>query len=77
MRQSNADIIDLPVGMSTISQVSPLDREFGKWGYYGEAGFGIENIFSVGRIDFLWRLTQQGKEGTTAWTIRFAIQPKL
>jgi hypothetical protein len=26
-------------------------------GYY-EAGFGIENIFKIARIDFTWRLTE-------------------
>ena len=26
-------------------------------GFYAEAGFGIENIFKVLRIDFIWRLT--------------------
>jgi len=29
---------------------------------YYEAGFGIENIFKIARIDFSWRLNYHGKE---------------
>ncbi len=41
----NQKIVSLPVGMSGLNQP------------YLEAGFGIENIFKVMRIDALWRLT--------------------
>jgi hypothetical protein len=43
---------------------------------YGEASFGIENIFKVGRIDFIWRLSHNSSSVSRfgirgKWTINF------
>ncbi|MEO1436214.1 MAG: carboxypeptidase-like regulatory domain-containing protein, partial [Bacteroidota bacterium] len=57
--------VQLPGGLSAID------------GFYGEAGFGIENIFKIGRVEFLWRLTQRDKPEVTRWGIRLAFQPQF
>ncbi len=38
-------------------------------GYY-EAGFGIENIFKIARIDFTWRLTDTDAPGVYAFIVK-------
>jgi hypothetical protein len=43
---------------------------------YVEVGAGMENVFRVIRVDFLWRLTNVGPE-TQVFGINFAIQPRL
>lgn len=64
-QQSNLDIIDLPDGMSVPSN------------WYIEAGFGIENILQLMRVDFYWRLTQRDKTDIQNFGVKFAIAPKL
>jgi len=44
---------------------------------YIEAGFGIENIGYLLRIDFLWRLTYRDKKGVPTWGVKLAIQPSF
>jgi hypothetical protein len=54
-----------------------LNNGTDRYGYYAEAGVGIENIFALGRIDFLWRLTQRDDPTIDRWGIKLAIQPKF
>lgn len=59
-------VINLPTTMSSLD------------GYYAEAGFGIENIFSIFRFDVGWRLTQRNTaQSPTNVGFRVAIQPKF
>ncbi len=45
---------------------------------YVEAGFGIENIFKIFRIDAIWRVTQrEGRSGTDNFAINFAYALKF
>jgi hypothetical protein len=44
---------------------------------YIEAGFGIENIAYLFRVDFLWRLTYREKIGVPTWGVKFMIQPSF
>lgn len=42
---------------------------------YSEVGFGIENIFKVFRLDFVWRLTDNQKTGINHnWGIMGRVQ---
>ncbi len=41
---------------------------------YMEAGFGVENIFHVLRIDAIWRLSYKDKPGATNFGLRAAFQ---
>jgi hypothetical protein len=43
---------------------------------YVEVGAGMENVFRVIRVDFLWRLTNIGPD-TQVFGINFAVQPRL
>lgn len=60
----NLDLMQLPVGASPS-------------GFYAEIGFGIENIFQMLRIDFMWRLTQLDRPTSVPFGIKFAFQPKF
>ena len=40
-----------------------------------EAGFGIENIFKVGRIDFLFRLNYKDAEYLKFYSLRNSTNP--
>lgn len=64
-KQSNLDIVDLPEGMRTPEN------------WYVEAGFGIENILQLIRVDFYWRVTQRNVIDVPNFGIKFAIGPKL
>lgn len=44
---------------------------------YMEAGFGIENIAKLFRIDFVWRLTYRDKYPKHNWGIKLAFQPRF
>jgi len=44
---------------------------------YIEAGFGIENIAKVVRVDFLWRLTYRNKPGSPNFGVRVMFQPSF
>ena len=63
--QSNLDIMDLPPGM----------RVPDNW--YVEAGFGIENILQLLRVDFYWRVTQRYAPNAQNFGIRVSFAPKL
>ncbi len=64
-KQSNLDLIELPEGM----------RVPDNW--YIEAGFGIENILQLLRVDFYWRVTQRDVPNAQNFGIKIAIGPKL
>jgi hypothetical protein len=51
------------------------DRFKGLDGFYAETGFGIENIFKLGKIQFTWRLTQKDLPSYEKFVIRFAVSP--
>ena len=63
--ESNLDIMDLPIGM----------RVPDTW--YVEAGFGIENILQLLRVDFYWRVTQRYAPNAQNFGIRVSFAPKL
>lgn len=64
-KKSNLDIIDLPTGMAVPEN------------WYIEAGFGIENILQLLRVDFMWRCTQRDKPDIKTFGIKIAVTPKL
>ncbi|MGB1247737.1 MAG: DUF5686 family protein [Chitinophagales bacterium] len=64
-KQSNLNLVQTPNGMSVPEN------------WYIEAGFGIENIGKMARLDFVWRLTQKDKPDVNHFGIKFAITPKL
>ena len=59
---ANRDILLLPTNLYTLS-----------YPYY-EVGAGIENIFTVFRVDALWRLSYLDHPNTTPFGIRFKMQ---
>ncbi|MEZ5001833.1 MAG: DUF5686 family protein [Chitinophagales bacterium] len=61
----NANFYDLP------GQTKALND------FYMEAGFGLENILKVLRVDMLFRITQRGQPDVNKWAIRFAIAPNF
>lgn len=58
------EIVLLPEGLTELTKP------------YVEVGAGMENVFRVIRVDFLWRLTNIGPD-TQVFGINFAIQPRL
>lgn len=64
--RKNADVLVTP---AELKSPSPLP--------YMEAGFGIENIALLLRIDFLWRLTYRDLAGASTWGIKISIQPQF
>lgn len=65
-RPSNNSLVMMP---SDISAPYPMP--------YMEAGFGIENIAKLFRIDFVWRLTYRDKYPKHNWGIKLAFQPRF
>jgi hypothetical protein len=45
--------------------------------FYAEVGFGIENIFKVLRVDFLWRLTHLDLPSSQPFGVKFTFSPKF
>ena len=68
----NNDFLDFPVNEDGNTVLNSPNSPF-----YAEVGFGVENILKVGRIDFLWRLTDRDKANVKNWGIRIAFQPKF
>lgn len=64
-KQSNLDFIQLPEGMRVPEN------------WYIEAGFGIENILQLVRVDFYWRVTQRDVPDVQRFGIKIAVSPKL
>lgn len=42
---------------------------------YMELGFGIENIFYLFRVDFMWRVTYRNQPGAPNWGVKIAFRP--
>jgi hypothetical protein len=62
--QHNADLMPLPAGMTSPSQVP-----------YIEVGCGVENILNVLHIDFLWRVTYRDNPSAPNFTVKLALYP--
>lgn len=60
----NRNLMILPFDISTPGPIP-----------YVEAGFGIENILNIFRIDFLWRVTYRDKPNLPNWAIKLNINP--
>lgn len=65
LRNSHEKLVLLPTGLSALSKKEP----------YLELGFGIENIFHIIRLDFIWRLTNNKSIDTQQFGITFDIVP--
>ena len=65
MNNSHEDIILLPDGLSSLNQP------------YLETGFGVENIFKLIRLDFIWRLTNVSSPEVQKFGITFDIVPNF
>jgi hypothetical protein len=59
-----ANVLALP---TDLSQPGPIP--------YVEAGFGIENIIKMFRVDFTWRLTYRHEPGQPNWGVKVAFNP--
>ncbi|MCB0516656.1 MAG: DUF5686 family protein [Chitinophagales bacterium] len=46
-------------------------------GFYAEAGFGITNILKMAQVHFIYRLTQNQKEGVVPFAIKFLVYPEF
>ncbi len=64
-KQTNIDLAEFPFDM----------RVPNNW--YIEAGFGIENILQLLRVDFYWRVTQRDQADISNFGIKVAVSPKL
>jgi len=61
---NNRSLMDIPSSVSAPN-------------FYAEIGFGIENIFKMLRIDFMWRMTQLGAPNVRPFGINIVLQPKF
>ena len=62
--QKNADVLMVPTSLTAPSTYP-----------YAEAGFGIENIAYLFRVDFMWRVTYRNSSGAPNFGVKFAIAP--
>jgi len=62
--EKNADVLLVP---STLSAPSKYP--------YAEAGFGIENIAYLFRVDFMWRVSYRNSPGAPNWGVKIALSP--
>ena len=63
----NYDVLSKPAQFASLTSPSKLP--------YVEAGFGIENIAYLFRVDFVWRVTYRNKSGEPNWGVKLAFQP--
>ena len=63
IREKNADVLLVPTQLSAPSKYP-----------YAEAGFGIENIAYLFRVDFMWRVSYRNTIGPN-WGVRIALSP--
>jgi hypothetical protein len=61
--QKNADVLLVPTQLSAPSKYP-----------YAEAGFGIENIAYLFRVDFMWRVSYRNTIGPN-WGVKVALSP--
>ena len=64
MCSSNRALMDMPESITAPN-------------FYAEIGFGIENIFKILRVDFMWRLTQLGQANVRPFGVNIVFQPKF
>ncbi len=64
MNNNNRSLMDIPESISAPN-------------FYAEIGFGIENIFKILRVDFMWRMTQLGDPGVRPFGVNIVFQPKF
>lgn len=65
LREDHEKLVVLPNGLSALPKP------------YLEAGFGIENIFHVIRLDFIWRLTNNRSPDIQQFAVTFDIVPSF
>ncbi|OWY23040.1 carboxypeptidase-like regulatory domain-containing protein [Sphingobacteriales bacterium UPWRP_1] len=46
-------------------------------GIYAEVGTGVENIFKMFRVYFMWRLTQRDQTDITKFAVKFYVSPSF
>ncbi len=63
--KTNQHFIDLPEG------TKPSDN------FFAEVGFSIENILNIGKVMFVWRLTQRDQPNIQKFGVKFQLSPKL
>jgi hypothetical protein len=64
INDSNRTIIDIPESVQAPN-------------FYAEIGFGVENIFKMVRIDFMWRMTSLDNPGARPFGINLVLNPKF
>jgi hypothetical protein len=62
--QKNADVLLVPTTLSAPSKYP-----------YAEAGFGIENIAYLFRVDFMWRVSYRNSPGAPNFGVKVALAP--
>jgi hypothetical protein len=62
--QRNQSVLDVPVELTAPHKYP-----------YAEAGFGIENIVYMFRVDFVWRATYRNKPGAQNWGVKLSFEP--
>lgn len=65
LHPERVDFMDLPANIKPIN------------GYYGEIGFGIDNIGKLLRFDFMWRLSQKNDPDYDRFRLQFTVSPKF
>ncbi len=65
LHPERVDFMDLPANIKSIN------------GYYGEIGFGIDNIAKLLRFDFMWRLSQKNDPDYDRFRLQFTVSPKF
>lgn len=65
LNNSHENIVVLPEGLSALSEP------------YLEVGFGIENIFHIIRLDFIWRLTNTSATDIQKFGVTFDLVPSF
>jgi hypothetical protein len=53
------------------------EKTSGLNGIYMEAGFGLENILKVLRVDIMFRITQRDKPDINKWALKFTVSPNF
>ena len=65
LTKKNRGVLDFPEGSSALN------------GWYAEAGFGIENILKILRVDFYFRITDRDKADVDKWGFKLFIAPSF
>lgn len=62
--ENNRTVIDIPANVTAPN-------------FYAEIGFGVENIFKMVRIDFMWRMNRLDNPGARPFGINLVLNPKF